>query len=107
MKKVRVKIFRGNEWKIEGDLVLKEKKVYVSKNEKLRLGVIQLHYDVLVARHKGRQKMTELVTRNYWWPKAIRDIGRYVKGCDLCQRIKNRTEALAEKLMTNKVIKKV
>ena len=27
-----------------------------------------------------------------------RDIGKYVEGCDLCQRMKNRTEELAEKL---------
>ena len=36
MKKAGVKELRGNEWKIEGDLVLKEGKVYVPKEEKLR-----------------------------------------------------------------------
>jgi len=29
MKKAKVKELRGNEWKIEGDLVLKEEKIYV------------------------------------------------------------------------------
>ena len=42
--------------------------------------------------------MVELVTRNYWWPGVIRDIGRYVEGCDLCQRMKNRTKEVAGKL---------
>ena len=40
MKKAGVKELRGNEWKIEGDIVLKEGKVYVPKNEELRVEVI-------------------------------------------------------------------
>ena len=35
-----------------------------------------------------------------------RDVGKYVEGCDLCQRIKNRTEELAGKLKLSKVLKK-
>ena len=54
IKKVGVKELRGNEWKIEGDLVLIEGKVYVSKDEELRVEVIQLHHDVPVAGHGGR-----------------------------------------------------
>ena len=66
MKKVKVKELQGNEWQIEGELVLKEGKVYVSKNEELRTEVIQLHHDVPAAGHGGRWKTVELVTRNYW-----------------------------------------
>jgi len=40
--------------KIEGDLVLKEGKVYVLKDEELRIEIIQLHHDVVVAKHGGR-----------------------------------------------------
>ena len=36
IKKAKVKALRGYEWEIEGELVLKEKKVYILKNEKLR-----------------------------------------------------------------------
>jgi len=54
MKKTGVNELRGNEWKIEGDIVLKEGKVYVPKNEELRVEVIQLHYNVLAAGHEGR-----------------------------------------------------
>ena len=48
----------------------------------------------------------ELVTRNYWWPRVIRDIGRYVEGCNLCQRMKNRTEELVGKLKLSEVPEK-
>jgi len=54
MKKAGVKKLRGNEWKIEGDLVLKEGKVYVPKDEELRVEIIRLHHDVPVAGHGGR-----------------------------------------------------
>ena len=49
MKKAGMKNLRGNKWEIEGELVLKERKVYVPKNEELRMEVIQLHHDTLVA----------------------------------------------------------
>jgi len=45
---------RGDEWKIKSDLVLKEKNVYVSKNEELRIEIIWLYNDVLVVGHRGR-----------------------------------------------------
>ena len=50
--------------------------------------------------------MAELVMRNYWWPGVTRDIRRYVEECDLYQRMKNRTEEMAEKLKLSKVPEK-
>jgi len=40
MKKVEVKILREDEWQIERELVLKKEKVYILKNEELRVEVI-------------------------------------------------------------------
>ena len=39
MKRVEVKNLRGDEWKIEGDLVLKEEKVYILKDKELRVEI--------------------------------------------------------------------
>jgi len=83
MKKAEVKELQGNEWQVKGELVLKEGKVYVLKEAKLRAEIIWLHHNVLTARHRGKWKTVELVTRNYWWSGVTRDIGRYVEGCDL------------------------
>jgi len=63
MKKAKVKVLRKDEWQVEGDLVLKEGKVYIPKNEELRVEIIWLHHDILVAGHEGRWKTTELVTK--------------------------------------------
>jgi len=50
--------------------------------------------------------MMELVIRNYWWSRITKDVRKYVDGCDMYQRIKNRTEAPVRKLMMNKVSEK-
>jgi len=54
MKKAGVKVLRGDEWQIEGDLVLKKRKVYVPKDKALRVEIIWLHHDVPVTGYKGR-----------------------------------------------------
>ena len=59
------------------------------------------------AGYGGQWKMIELVTRNYWWPRVTRDVGRYVEECDMCQRIKNRMEEVAGKLKLSEVLKKL
>ena len=103
MKKAGVKVLRNKEWQIEEGSVLKEERVYVPKNEKLRVEIIQLHHDMLIAEHGGQWKMVELVTRNYWWPGVTKEVKQYVEGCDQCQRMKNRAEMPAGKLRPNKV----
>jgi len=50
--------------------------------------------------------MTELVTRNFWWPGVTKEVKKYVEGCNVYQRNKNRTEAPTEKLMLNVVPEK-
>ena len=54
MKKVGIKVLQENKWQMEGDLMLKEEKVYILKNEELRVEIIQLYYDMLTAGHRRR-----------------------------------------------------
>jgi len=65
--------------------------------------MIWLYHDVLATEHGRKWKTVELVTRNYWWLGVTRDVGRYIEGCDLCQRIKNKTEEAAGKLKLGEV----
>ena len=103
MKRAGVKTLRDEEWQIEEGLVLKEERVYVPKDEKLRVEIIRLHHNTLIAGYKGQWKMVELVTRNYWWPGVTKEVKRYVEGCNQCQRMKNRAEMPAGKLRPNQV----
>jgi len=61
MKKAKVKEVRGEEWRIEEDLVVKEGKIYVPKDVELRAEIIRLHHDVPAAGHGRRWKTVELV----------------------------------------------
>ena len=79
MKKVGVKALREEEWQIEGDLVLKEGKVYVPKDEELRIEIIQLHYNMLVVGHEEKQKTTQLMIKNYWWLGVTKEVGKYIE----------------------------
>jgi len=54
MKKAEVKMLRDKEWQIEEELVLKEGRVYVPKDEKLKIEIIQLHHDTPIAGHRGQ-----------------------------------------------------
>ena len=68
--------------------------------------MIQLHYNVPMAGYGGRWKTVELVTRDYWWQGVMRDVGRYMEGYDLCQRMKNKMEELAGKLKLGEIPEK-
>ena len=54
MKKAGVKMLRNEKWQVEEGLVLKEGRVYVPKDEKLRVEIIWLHYDMPIAEHGGQ-----------------------------------------------------
>ena len=54
MKKTGVQRLRNEEWQVEEGLVLKEESVYVPKDEKLRVEIIQLYHDMPIAEHGGQ-----------------------------------------------------
>jgi len=99
-------MLRDKEWCQEDSLMLKEGKVYIPRDEKLRAEVIRLHHNTPVGGHGGQWKTAELVTRNFWWPGVTREVKRYVEGCNACQRNKNQTQPPAGKLMPNLVPEK-
>jgi len=82
-------MLRDKEWCQEDGLMLKEGKVYVPKDKKLRAEVIRLHHNTLVRGHGGQWKMAELVMRNFWWPGVTRKVKQYVERYDACQQNKN------------------
>ena len=54
MKQAEVKMLRDKEWREENRLMLKDGKVYVPKDKKLRAEVIQLYHNTLVGGHGGQ-----------------------------------------------------
>jgi len=66
MKQAGVKMLRDKEWREVNGIIYKERKIYIPRNEKLRVEIIQLHHNMPVGGHRGQWKMVELVTRNFW-----------------------------------------
>ena len=83
--------------------MLKEGKVYVPKDEALRVEIIRLHHNTPMGGHGGQWETAEMVTRNFWWPGVMREAKRYVEEYDACQRNKNCTEQPAGKLTPNSI----
>ena len=54
MKKVRVQNLKGDKWKINKRVILKEEKIYILKDKELRAEIIWLHHNMLVVGHRGR-----------------------------------------------------
>ena len=44
---------------------MKKRKVYILKDKRLRLEIIQLYYDMPIAEYEEQLKTVKLVTRNY------------------------------------------
>ena len=74
MKRAEVKVLRDKEWREEDGIILKERKVYEPKDEKLRIEIIRLYHDTSIEEHRGQWKRAELVTHNFWWPGITREV---------------------------------
>jgi hypothetical protein len=61
-------------------------RVYVPDG--LRQDIISLRHDSKVAGHFGLAKTIKLLARDFWWPKMLTDVRRFIKTCDTCGRIK-------------------
>ena len=74
--------------KIENGFLTYEDKIWIPDNPKIRIEILQTNHDSITAGHQGMAKTYEKISRNYYWPHMRKDIERYVKNCDTCQRIK-------------------
>ena len=50
--------------------------------------IIKSRHNSPIYGHPGIGKTTQLVERDYWWPKMKLDIMDYIKGCAKCQQHK-------------------
>jgi len=105
LKRAGIKTLKDEEWEVKDGIVMKEGRIYIPEGE-LRGEIIHLHHNTPVGGYGGRWKTAELVARNYWWPGLTKEVGKYVEGCDTCQRHKNQSKAPAGKLMPNTIPEK-
>jgi len=52
IKQAEVKMLRDEEWREVDSVIYKEKKIYIPKDDKLRVEIIILHHDMPVGEHE-------------------------------------------------------
>lgn len=58
-------------------------------------------HDDVTAGHLGITKTTARITKLYYWPGIFRDIAKYVRKCETCQRFKPLQQAPAGKMISS------
>ena len=79
MKWARVKMLRDEEQRKIDSIIYKERKMYISKDKKLRTEIIRLHHNTLVEGHRRQQKIVELITRNFQQLGVTKKVKQYMK----------------------------
>jgi len=77
----------GTTWEEDG-LVYMEGRIYVPNNKKVKEEILRENHDAVDVGHPEKQRMLELLKRNYWWLGLKEDVKRYVQGCFKCQQNK-------------------
>lgn len=64
-------------------------RIYIPNSADLRLLVLRIHHDHILAGHFGQNRTLELIRRRYTWPKIREFVRHYVKSCTVCGRNKH------------------
>ena len=52
IKQAEVKMLRDEKWREENGLILRDRKIYILQNKKLRVEVIWLHHNTFIGEHR-------------------------------------------------------
>ena len=75
-------MLRDKEWREVDGIMYKEGKVYMPKDDMLRVEIIRLHHNTLVGGYEEQWKIVKLVTQNFWWPGVTKEVKQYIEGCN-------------------------
>jgi len=86
----RMKNYNKKHWmEIDGLIVRRENPDQVYVPASYRKTIIKANHDSEYAGHLGIDKTTDLVSRNFFWPKMRNDISGYIKACTICSTKKD------------------
>lgn len=74
------------DWRLKDGLLVKGGRLVVPVDGNLRTYLLAEFHEQLATAHPGRNKMRALVARQYFWPRMMSDIDRYVRNCLTCRR---------------------
>jgi hypothetical protein len=68
---------------VESKIYYKDK-LFLLPDDELRTQVIYWTHSTEPADHPDCTKTLNLLSRTYWWPWMLKDVGEYVRACELC-----------------------
>ena len=80
-------------------------RVCVPNVKELKHLILKEEHDTPYSIHLGGTKMYEDLREKFWWHGMKREIGSYIAGCDVCQRVKAEQQRPAGLLQPLKVPK--
>jgi transposase InsO family protein len=63
-----------------------ERRLFVPELEEVQLAIVHSRHDSPLAGHPGRDRTTEFVQWDYYWPQMAAFVRKYVESCESCQR---------------------
>lgn len=70
---------------------VEDNSILVPDDARLRSRILRLIHDAPTSGHLGISKTFDRLLAVYHWPNAWVDVAEYVKGCEVCQRMKQRS----------------
>ena len=61
-------------------------RVVVSSHD-LQLRIMFEYHDASTVGHRGREKTYRTVSRDFHWPRQYQFVRKYVRACEVCQRV--------------------
>jgi len=65
-------------WRQEGKVLFWKKRIYVPNSATFQEEIVTKHHNFKLAGHPEYTKTYELITRNYWWLRMLKDIKQYI-----------------------------
>jgi len=84
-------------------LLWRDERLIVPADETLRTRLLAEMHDTPTGGHFGRDKTHAALRRRFYWPKMNEQVAAYVKGCDVCQRVKHSQQKIPGLLMPLRV----
>ncbi|ESK89783.1 hypothetical protein Moror_16820 [Moniliophthora roreri MCA 2997] len=77
-----------SDWKIKGDLLFFQNRVYVPNDINLRRRIVRSIHETTGVGHLGQWNTIEQVQWDFWWLGMAKFIRSFVDGCIICQQSK-------------------
>ncbi|KAL1915001.1 uncharacterized protein VTP21DRAFT_7706 [Calcarisporiella thermophila] len=76
-----------------GDEKEDKNRLYIPEDPGIRTKLLQENHDLAIAGHLGVERTYERVQRNFYWPRMVESVKKYIRSCDTCQRTKANNRA--------------